>query len=111
MTSVVRIRRKNGIIIQDCDLYIGRRMSQGGWNLPQSKWANPFKISDECSRAESLKKFEAYVRSRSDLMNSLHELEGKRLGCWCVYSVEKDVREEMCHGQVLIRLLKEQCRH
>lgn len=28
-TTVVRIRRKGGIIVQDCDIYIGRRQTMG----------------------------------------------------------------------------------
>ena len=32
-----------------------------------------------------------------ELMNSLSELRGKRLGCWC--------KPERCHGNVLIELL------
>lgn len=34
-----------------------------------------------------------------ELMNSLHELGGKTLGCWC--------RPEDCHGDILLKLLKE----
>ncbi len=41
----------------------------------QSKWANPYLELD---------KYEEYVRKNSDLMNSITELEGKVLGCWCV---------------------------
>ena len=33
MTSVVRIRRHKGKIVQDCDVYIGRNMYMGGWQL------------------------------------------------------------------------------
>ncbi len=38
MTSVVRIRRYKGEIVQDCDVYIGRNMFMGGWQLRQSIW-------------------------------------------------------------------------
>lgn len=40
-TRVVRIRRKGGVVVQDCDVYIGRRMTQGGWNLKDSMFMNP----------------------------------------------------------------------
>ena len=46
MTSVVKLSRVNGKVIQDCDVYIGRACFRGGWNLPASKWANPYALSD-----------------------------------------------------------------
>lgn len=45
MTNVVRIRRSGGRIVQSHDIYIGRACYQGGWELPRSKWHNPFPIS------------------------------------------------------------------
>ena len=32
-------------------------------------------------------------------MNSLHELKGKQLGCWC--------KPGVCHGDVLVKLYNE----
>ena len=37
--TVVRIRRKGDRVVQDCDIYIGRAWTMGGWNLSRSKWA------------------------------------------------------------------------
>lgn len=42
--KVVRLRRKGGDIVQDCDVYIGRRQTQGGWNLSESEWANKHNV-------------------------------------------------------------------
>lgn len=39
-TTVVRLRRSKGQVVQDCTLYIGRACYRGGWTLPQSKWYN-----------------------------------------------------------------------
>jgi len=97
MTTVVHLKRKGGVVVQDCDVYIGRRMTMGGWNLPQSKWANPFTIGHDGDRATVLTKYRAHVLSRPDLIAALPELAGKRLGCWCA--------PEPCHGNVLIELL------
>jgi len=105
MTSVVRIRRKGGEIVQDCDVYIGRKCNMGGWNLPDSKWANPYKVSPTMTMEEVLEvldKYEIYVRNRPDLMASLEDLRGKRLGCWC-----KDRNYDPCHGDVLVKLINE----
>ena len=98
-TSVVRIRRSRGMVVQDCDVYIGRRMTMGGWNLPQSKWANPYPVK-QYGLDRSLHLYEIHVRGNNELMNALHELAGKRLGCWCGET-------QPCHGKVLIKLMKE----
>eukprot|EP01127_Copromyxa_protea_P011866 TRINITY_DN302_c0_g1_i2.p1 TRINITY_DN302_c0_g1~~TRINITY_DN302_c0_g1_i2.p1 ORF type:complete len:108 (+),score=20.68 TRINITY_DN302_c0_g1_i2:200-523(+) len=70
----------------------------GGWRLTQSKWHNPFPVKTH-GRETSIKMYEDYIRENSELFGSLHELEGKVLGCWC--------HPQACHGDVLVRLLKE----
>jgi hypothetical protein len=101
-TTVVRLKKRNGIIIQDCDIYIGRACSMGGWNLEQSKWANPFTIREYGSVEKVCDKYREYILKNNDLMNSLHELEGKRLGCWC-----KNKPSDLCHGDILIELINQ----
>lgn len=104
-TSVVKIQRKNGKVISDCDIYIGRRCKRGGWDLPQSKWYNPFSLNKKkFTREESLKKYEAHIRSKPELMNSLEELDGKILGCWCGSGTMENPN---CHGDILMKLLNE----
>eukprot|EP01102_Stenamoeba_stenopodia_P023045 TRINITY_DN9802_c0_g2_i1.p2 TRINITY_DN9802_c0_g2~~TRINITY_DN9802_c0_g2_i1.p2 ORF type:complete len:158 (+),score=36.22 TRINITY_DN9802_c0_g2_i1:206-679(+) len=102
-TTVVKLRRQGGRVIQDCDVYIGRNCNRGGWNLPKSKWANPFSLK-ACGGniQEVVRRYENHVRSRPDLMEALPELRGKRLGCWC-----KVTPTTPCHGDVLVRLLEE----
>lgn len=97
-TTVVRIRRKDGKIVQDCDIYIGRQCNMGGWRLPKSKWHNPYSAK-KYSREESLIKYEEHIRSDPALYSQLGELEGKILGCWC--------HPQSCHGDILVKLLKE----
>ena len=80
------------------DIYIGR--GNRFLNLPESEWANPYRIGPDGGREEVLAKYEAHVRSRPDLMARLEELRGKRLGCWCA--------PKPCHGLVLIKLLEEE---
>ena len=99
-TTVVRIRNSQGKVVQDCDVYIGRRVKRGGWDLPYSDWANPFTVWDWGSPVEAQKRFEHYIRfERSDLLERLPELRGKRLGCWC--------KPYPCHGDILVKLLNE----
>ena len=81
MSTVVNIRE------EDYDIYIG---------MP-SKWGNPFKVGKDGTRQEVIEKYRAYIMTRKDLLESLHELEGKRLGCFCAPMA--------CHGDVLVELV------
>jgi hypothetical protein len=72
------------------DVYIGR----------PSKWGNPFSHQEDTlaefrvkTRKEAVAKYEKYLLENKELMESLHELKGKVLGCYC-----KPLR---CHGDVL----------
>jgi hypothetical protein len=64
-----------------------------------SKWGNPFQIGRDGNREQVIRMYEIHVRRRPGLIAALPELVGKRLGCYC--------KPEACHGDVLIRLLKE----
>jgi hypothetical protein len=105
VAEVVKLSRKGGVVQQDCDTYIGRRVARGGWDLPQSKWSNPFRVESDSkeARESAVANYRGYVLSRPDLMDSLHELRGKRLGCWC-----KTTPDVPCHGDVLVELLERQ---
>ena len=78
-TTVVQRRQKH-------DVYIGR----------PSKWGNPFAIGRDGDRQQVIAKFRAWVVEQPDLMADLHELRGKRLGCFCAPLA--------CHGDVLAEL-------
>lgn len=96
-TRVVKLRRKNGVVVQDCDVYIGRACNMGGWNLPQSPWANPFTITPYETRKDVIERYRKYILGRPDLLARLHELRGRTLGCWC--------KPRECHGDVLVELI------
>jgi hypothetical protein len=99
LPRVVRLKRSRGKIIQDCDIYIGRQCTLGGWNLATSKWANPFSIASVGSAAAAVSKYRSYILKRQHLLDCLPELSGKVLGCWC--------KPNVCHGDVLVELFKE----
>jgi hypothetical protein len=82
-TVVVNMRE------EDYEVYIGR----------PSKWGNPFVIGKDGTRKEVIVKYRKYIMTRKDLLESLHELEGKRLGCFCAPMA--------CHGDVLVELVSE----
>lgn len=71
------------------DVYIGR----------PSKWGNPFAIGEDGTRQEVIEKYRAWIKTQKHLLDSLEELRGKVLGCWC--------SPQPCHGDVLTELLKE----
>ena len=82
------------------DIYIGR----------PSKWSNPFShISDGNtiakyivdSRGESIIAYKDWITTGDgiNLLNDLHELCGKTLGCWC--------KPNICHGDILAELVKD----
>ena len=90
------------------NLYIGRNATKyTNRNVSESKWVNPFMISQwigpskEWILEDIMKTYQNYVRTNPFLMNSLHELKGKQLGCWC--------KPKQCHGDVLFKLYNEFC--
>jgi len=80
------------------NVYIGREMYYPKARFSQSKWHNPYTVK-EFGLEKSLELYEKHIRNTPELWNALHELEGKVLGCWC--------KPEPCHGNILIKLLKE----
>ncbi|XWV26954.1 hypothetical protein QJ857_gp0095 [Tupanvirus soda lake] len=104
--KLVRIRRKNGVIVQNCDIYIGRANNQGGWNLSNSKWHNPYTIKQYGSSQIVCQLYFKYIVN-SDLFHDLPELESKTLGCWCDAPKKfENLDGFYCHGCVLIELFK-----
>ena len=83
--------------IAEYDVYIGRAVVEYG--LEDSKWGNPFVMADDsdAERERALHAYRSWVVDQPELMQSLEELRGKRLGCWCA--------PKACHGDVLVQLL------
>lgn len=77
ISAVVNIRK------EPYDVYIGRG----------SKWGNPFKIGVDGNREDVIKKYIDYLLNNKELLESIGELKGQRLGCYC--------QPKMCHGHVL----------
>ena len=64
----------------------------------RSKWANPFKVGDY-TLDECVSLYMEYVEKTPYLRNTLHELKGLKLGCFCN-------QEDLCHAKVLVELYK-----
>ena len=77
-------------------IYVGR----------PSKWGNPSSVkeimrlfphsTEEEAHQWAVVYYNTYIKSRQDLLDSLHELRGKDLICWCAPSP--------CHADVLLEL-------
>lgn len=82
-TTVVHCKRET------FDVYVGR----------PTKWGNPFSIGKDGNRKETIQKYKEWIKTQPKLLESLHELKGKVLSCWC--------KPEACHGDVLTKLANE----
>lgn len=71
------------------DVYIGR----------PSIWGNPFVIGTDGTREQVIEKYREWILQNKELMDRLHELKDKTLGCWC--------KPQRCHGDVLAQLVEE----
>jgi hypothetical protein len=88
-TKVVHVSR------QKYDVYIGR--GKDPISGIEGKWGNPFIIGKDGTRKEVIQKYREWIVKQPELMASLGELKGKRLGCWC--------GNQACHGDVLVELV------
>lgn len=80
------------------DIYIGR----------PSKWGNPYSHKNSVhakylvkTREEAIEAYREWITKGEGkhLLNDLHELKGKTLGCWC--------KPKACHGDILVELVNE----
>lgn len=62
------------------------------------KWGNPFRIGVDGDRATVIQMYRAYLLTKPNLLEDLHELANKRLGCVCA--------PRPCHGDVLRELVR-----
>lgn len=84
-------------------VYVGRAVRWGGWKLPDSPLANPFRIGRDGDPAEVIARYEQHLHSRPDLLELARSLRGRRLGCWCA--------PEPCHADVIAAIADEPERH
>lgn len=74
---------------------------QKGWRMPRNtvkvdrttKWGNPYRSDDP---ATAVRFFRRYAGS-AGYSNSVKELAGKNLACWCPL-------DQPCHADVLLKL-------
>lgn len=98
-TKVVNCKSKN------YDVYIGR------YSFGSVHYGNPFRIGADGDREEVIKMYEEWLRGtkhtgvepgrRLWVLKNLCSLKHRTLGCYCA--------PESCHGDVLVKLIKELC--
>jgi len=97
MCNVVHVNKES------YDVYIGR----------PSKWGNPYTHIDDketlaefivSNREEAINKYRDYLLNNQELMDSIMELDGKVLGCWCIKD-SSNPYPYVCHGQVIQEII------
>lgn len=110
----------------DYDLYIGRAVPRYG--LPDSPWANPYKVGRDGDLHEVLLAYEEHIayrcgsrvigvdmrrgiiRTPTIHSRELGKLRNLTLACWCALKDGTPLTlddPEICHGQILLRLAAE----
>lgn len=88
------------------DTYIGRGpdgRDMVNTTIGNRGWlGNPFPVTDECTRGESIGRFRRvfkwHLQSDPEFKNAVRDLSGGTLGCWC-QTVDDD--GPACHGEVI----------
>lgn len=90
-----------------CDVYVGRG----------SIWGNPFVQPGKAQWSyhrvteveNPLTEYEKLVRGSPAMLATLRRLKGKTLGCYCVRASNPQPAQadEVCHAQILVRLVEE----
>jgi|GEM_PF-139945 len=92
--------------------YIGRQ--NGNYGLPESRFANPFKITSDTpeNRAYAIEQYRLWLTAKlvdpfadTAYRVELETLRGKTLVCWC--SSDSPAKSKACHGDVLLKALGE----
>ncbi len=112
--SKTRVIHVNDMLNYPDAVYVGRAMPRRG--LKPSEWQNPYKIGRDGDRAEVIEKYRQMLAywlapitpdSQQIWMNGLRKLVGKPLACWCRRDGEERTADNACHGDEIIRLLRE----
>ena len=64
-----------------------------------SIFANPFKVGKDGTTEECINLYKQHLYSNLELLEQLHVLKGKNLGCFCN-------NNSLCHNDILLELLQ-----
>ena len=116
--------RKSKTIDQDKEVYIGREVKTGGWNLEGTKYGNPFRLRkysfDEADRVVLLfflwilglipspKDIPDYIGKPEQIREECKiEMKDKDVCCWCMglSFMFGMIKNDRCHGDVYMYLV------
>ena len=100
---------------------IQRKRRPKGWKMPTGAvyvgrpgpFGNPFRVTEDRTNAECVIAFRTWLtvdgihaglpERKAAILNSLHELRGKDLACWCPL-------DQPCHADVLLDIANQEAR-
>lgn len=94
-TTVVCLKGQAGQKLNKDEVYVGRKIKLGGWDLPQTPYANKYKGRNPVA---------SYYRwlmesDQEELREEIkEELKDKKLACWCHNSGDIEIH---CHADAL----------
>ena len=93
--NIVNLRNVENIddwLKDEDNVYVGR---ENPATTGEAKWGNPYKLDDYSSRREVVDLYKHFIldEKQRTLLESVGELKGKVLGCWCT--------PNQCHAEVL----------
>ena len=94
MFNIVNLNYESNIkdwLLKEENVYVGR--ANPSYGLSQSKWANPFTLRHYNDRALVIELYKRHLLQNTHLTETINELKGKVLGCWC--------SPENCHAEFL----------
>lgn len=92
-----------------------------GWRMPDNtvkvdrttRWGNPFAVTEDRTRGEAVGAFRTWLtvdgcdadmpETKLCILDSLDELRGKNLACWCPLE-DAEGRRVPCHADVLLEI-------
>ena len=95
MINIVNLNGVNNIhswLKDERNIYVGR----ANRFTSDAKWGNPFIIGRDGDRKQVVELYEQYILGNDKLLDSINELKGKVLGCWC--------DPDQCHAEILHKL-------
>lgn len=89
-------------------VYVGRRNNRFG--LPESPFANPYRIGRDGDRETCIRKFAAdledrLIHNRQETLDALLPLVGRPLACWCRRDGEEPTPENACHADAILAVI------
>ena len=99
-TKLTLVKKCQGQLLYDYDLYIGPSIHNRHWRLEESEFNNPHQFGTVGTHEDRLKLYRKKVLEKegSDMKSKIKDLRGKTLGCICPYV------KNYCSGHLLAKL-------